>query len=251
MKITGNKKRPEQYVEEAKSGLTRESFAAAFRGFSPVQNIRMSKDQMDGFFAIADDYLRRKVAAKAMAKDRPKVLQDYRGCKSLMAGTERKLRNVKAYVQKSVTKERTSTVLAARYTIRHIERLEKTFEDWRYEIKRWEFKSKMYSPQPLGNEFMIELERYIADEFPRLDKDQQNALIGATMAGAGMYSARALSAEGDPLERIAMKRYRAEKYYRKMYVDGWSADFEEPGRVYLNVGSRRKKKAAAEKGRKP
>src|SRR5260370_16746560 len=64
----GDEKRPEEYIEGADTGVTRESFEQAFRTFfkesfdktDPAQNLlrQLTPEQIDGLFTIAHTYLR-------------------------------------------------------------------------------------------------------------------------------------------------------------------------------------------------
>jgi hypothetical protein len=237
---TESEKTPVEYLEEASSGIRRESFEKRFLDFLTAHDLDYSvhKRQMDVFFDIADEHLRERSAMRAMKKRC--FLQDYGRCEKLMDDTEKKLEKfqqcLQAVLRKSSSPAPWTSSLARSITteISSLQRkLEERFFDERHDIALQRSILSKLALKTAGNEFTLDLVKYMADEFPTFGEPERNVLVGAVMAGAGLYTSAELESDADPVERIPMKIWRAKRHYKKYYAG--------EGRVYSHIKPKKQK----------
>jgi hypothetical protein len=235
-RIVGDEKGPADYFEEATSPVSPESFRSAFRNFAPVQDLIVPRRTLDGFFRIADEFIRHKSATKAINKR--KMLGDYQRCKRLIAIAPCKLEALQHYFSRFSHERLSRTSAVASFISKQIVALKKTLDPHLEQVSHnidANIRLLQYAEvQAQEKQFTLELERFISHRFPDLKKaenkgDQDarekiDALIGAARAGAGLYTAEELRNEDSLLDRIPMLRYRARKYSKKV---AWDAERDE------------------------
>jgi hypothetical protein len=257
----GDEKRPEEYIEGADTGVTRESFEQAFRTFfkesfdktDPAQNLlrQLTPEQMDGFFTIADSYLRERVGTPT-TKTKRELLDDYRHCEKLMKGTEKRINELRDYAQQFLITGRSRTAPVARHIIAHVERLDSDLYDIRHSVDLHKRRVPKFLVKALTHEYVMELETFIENEFSTLDRKNRDILIAAALAGARVFTQKELMGGDDLLGRIPMKVSRAKEHHREAFIDNQpqSGDIDPAGRVFPVLTARKKKqKPVAGKGK--
>jgi hypothetical protein len=256
----GDEKRPEEYIEAADTGVTRESFEQAFRRLfeesfaktDPAQNLlrQLTPEQMDDFFTIADSYLRER-AGTPTTKTKRELLADYRRCDKLMKGTQQRIDKLRKFAEQSLTTGRSRTGPVARHIITQLdsfaESLDSDFYDVRHSVDLQKRRLPQFLVKNLPDEYVMDLEVFIEKEFPSLVRKNRNILIAAALAGAG------LSSGDDLLGLIPMKVSRAKKHHRKAFIDNQpqSGDIDPAGRVFPALTAGKKKQEAAAGRGKP
>ena len=244
----GDEKRPEEYIEAADTGVTRTSFEQAFRKFfidvldpgDPAMDIRLTPEKMDGFFTIADSYLRER-AGTPTTKTKRELLADYRRCEKLMKGTQQRIDKLRKFAEQFLTTGRSRTGPVASRIIARLdsfaESLNSDFYDIRHSIDPHKRRIPQFLVKNLTDQYVMHLEVFIGNEFSTLDRKTRNILIAAALAGAG------LSSGDDLLGLIPMKVSRAKTHHRKAFIDNQpqAGDIDPAGRVFPVLTARRKK----------
>lgn len=256
----GDEKRPEEYIEAAKTGVTRESFESAARKFfrerfdqsDPAQALlgQLTAAQMDGFFKIADNYLR-ELTGSPDAKTKRALLDDYRRCEKLIAGTEKQVNAIQARAKTFLSDGRSRTGPVARHIIDRATSLLSELFDIRHSINLQKGRLPLFLVKNLPNQYIMDLKISIGNEFPGLDSKSRDVLIAALWAAAKGYTGPELSSGDDLVGRIKMKVSRAREYQRKTFVDDppYSDGIYTPGTV-LRVRAKKQKAGAGNKERK-
>jgi hypothetical protein len=218
-------------MDEVDTGVTRLSFTQAFRAFAPADALQsqVGREPIDRFFAAADQYLRSKAAGKAI--DKRRMLADYKLSAKLIMGTDKKLEDIHAALQRIQSKvvkrgpTRTGPIvsdilkLSALWREQWQEKMKNDFDETLRNIRLQANLVELLRPNKEVAEFMIDLTNIIKSRFPRMVQEDRWALIGAAMAGARLYTAKDLqkAAEGkrDLIDRIRQKLVLAEKQRRK------------------------------------
>ena len=252
----GDEKRADEDIEEAQTRVTRQLFEQGFRGLfqklfdqsDPAQKLlaQLSPEQMDGFFIIADRYLR-ELAGTPKTKAKRALLADYRRCEELMAGTENQISGFREYAQGFLTPGPSRTGPVALRIITRLDSLAKKLESDFYAIRHsidiQEDRIPQLLVKNLTDDFVMNLEVFIGNEFSTLDRKNKDVLIAAALAGAGVFTQRELKKGEDLLGRIPMKVSRARKHFQKQITDNPTFDgyCDPPGRVFPILKARKKK----------
>jgi hypothetical protein len=222
MEILGDEKTVAEYMEGAlETGVTLQSFTKAFLNYPAAQELRPSVKRMPVrlFFKIADEFLRLRVAAKE-AK-RLKMIRDYQQGTKLIAGTQKRMTDFLAFLQKFPTTGRARTPPIARFVCGIIlpaqKQLEKTLEDTLRNIAAQQSLVEGLRRKTEVYEYIIDLERFISGRFPKMKVMDKAVLVGAALAGAKLFTEDDLS--NDPQGRLPRKIFLAMRYYKKQYQD--------------------------------
>lgn len=250
----GNENQPEDCID---TGITRESFERAFRKFlghvtdPDAQGLRVFTEQMDGFFKIADAFLRERYGSPSAERKR-ELLADYRKSGRLMKGVEQRLSELKKFADGFVTDRPSRRGPIASYIISQVdefaEEMDRNFYDIRHSIELQETRVPQLLVKTLTDEFISNLIIFIENEFP--DGKNRNILIAAAMVGARQFTAREMKEPGALLGRIPEKVSRAKKYYEKLSNRRPERDaFDPAGIVFpvLRARNKKQKSAAVEK----
>lgn len=227
MAILGNEKALLEYMEAVDTGVTRFSFAEAFRSFPPAKALQAQVDReaIDRLFAAADEYLRFKAVGKVI--DKRRMLADYKLAAKLIMGTNKKLEDMEAAarrIQSRVSKRgRTRTGPIARSILKRLTSFRKemkdAFADTLHNVQGHQSQLELLRPNKEVAEFIIAVTNILKARFPRMKLEDRSALIGAAMAGTNLYTAKELreAAEGkqDLIGRIPQKLVLAEIHRRE------------------------------------
>jgi hypothetical protein len=103
MAARGTEKGLLDYIEEADTGITRPSFAQAFRAFPPAKALQaqVGREAIDSFYAVANGFLQRRAASKAIDKrrmmaDPPQSLKLIQQVDSELVEIEQSVRKVRS-----------------------------------------------------------------------------------------------------------------------------------------------------------
>lgn len=239
MTTSTDKRSPDECIENASTGVTRESFEKAFREFGPAQPLLalIDKNAMDQLFTIADEHLRYDISVRAM--DRRSMGQDYGRWEKLLSGAERRLEELEEFVKGFIQPQspRASSEARAMLTqTRAFKRsLDRLFFGVEYRVRARRDQVLMLSVKSSVYEFTLDLDAFIRNRFPELKTKDREALLAAAMAGAGMYTKTELQ-DSSGVARMPMQVSRANKYYKQTYSD------RGVGRVYSYLGAGKKVK---------
>ena len=247
MSANADKRSPDEYIETASTGVTRESFENGFRSFKPTERLIALIDQgaMDILFSIADDYLHHDTGVREM--DRRSMGQDYGNWQKLLAGAEPQLEELQQFMKSFIRSGRPRTSSRARAMLKETKAFQRKLDDRffskEYRIRAQQAHLSVLKIKTAVYEYTLDLEAFIRDEFPTLGKLDRETLIAAAMAGARIYTA---SERNDPfvVDRIPMQVSRAKQYYKKCYSDPGA------GRVYSYRSTRKKVKNKQDKEKK-
>jgi hypothetical protein len=242
--MTAVKAKPtlDDYLASGRSDITRESFVKRFSAFLGAHDLdyKVLKKQMDELFEIADDHLRETSGMRAV--DTAMLLRDYGNCQKVIKDTRKRLKNLQVYLEKDTEEGGFTASLARSLTDELkalVERAEDVFSDTMSKIdgKKSLLQQIKVTRKTAQRELTHDLLTFIEIEFPTLNKKERNVLVGATMAGAGLYSKTTLESDAGPVEPIPMKVSRAKRHHRQYYLD--------PGveRAYPAIIVRKKKQS--------
>jgi hypothetical protein len=254
----GDEERPDESIENAQTGVTRQSFEQRFRRFftegfdksDPCHKLlgKIIRKQMDGFFTIADTFTR-ELAGTPGTKKKRKLLADYRNSEKLMAGTEERINEVREFARQFVTTGRSRTGPVARHILTQLDslqkRLDSDFDAIRHSIDIQKRRIPQFLVKTLAHDLLLDLEKYIGNEFPKLDRKNRDILIAAALAGAGVFTPQELKNGEDILSRIPMKVWRAKKHWKSVIDNQTDIEGNTPaGRVFTVLRARKKKQKA-------
>jgi hypothetical protein len=250
MAILGNEKRIAEFMEgKLDTGVTRKSFEERFRSYVAAEHLqqKVGKKQMGLLFKIVDQFWRGRVASKAAKEQR--LLKDYRASLRLIDGTKERLNELLRFAERFPTTRpslRTTPVADfIRDAISTVQkRLEPSLDETYRDVEGNLSMLVALHPKREVNELIIDLVRFISDEYPKMKKKDHAALIGAAVAGAGLLREDELADE--PQERVPRKIFLAIRDYKKHYQDAGE------GRVFpvLKRPTQKKQQGLARKRRK-
>jgi len=218
--------------------LTRQDFEERFRRYRDARRgaiVEVTVDQMDVFYAIAEEFVRDSRNLPGPGEDRKSQVDDAKNSKARMKGMKDRLDEVGRLLSPPIAPEQATTILpqSTRKELTAFRRdLEEEFE---FEGRRLEAVKSRASTKLARHaelEFTLDLLRFVRDSFPNLTDRKRRGLVEAAMAGAGCFTKSEIMARTQPTG-LRMKFKRAEEYKNKMYPDG---------RFYPHLGLLRKKK---------
>jgi len=190
---------------------------------------------MDSFYAVANGFLRRRAASKAIDKRRMKA--DPTQPLKLIQQVDSELVEIRQSVQKVRSKAlqqgRTRTEAVAGAIVKRValwrKDLKDTFAETIHDMRLHQEHRDMFLPNKEVDNFMIALRNVISFHFPEMGEKDRWALIGAAMAGAKLYRSKDFL-KSDPdylLSRVPVKIKRAESYAKEQYAEnGYRSVFE-------------------------
>src|ERR1035437_1943634 len=258
----GDEIQPEEDIETAETGVTRESFEQAFRTFllgvlnpdDAAQDIRLTQERSDAIFKIADSYLR-ELAGTPDENEKRKRIADYGKSEKLMKEIELGINQLRKFSETFLTTGRSNRSAVAAHIITQLDSLRKQldldFYDIRHSIALRKRRVRDYSRKNLTDDYVKHLDVFIGNEFSSLDTKNREILIAAALAAARVLTQEELSSPVDTLKRIPMKVSRAKKHHREAFEEG-QVDIEgiDPaGRTFpvLRAGKKKQKSAPGER----
>jgi len=256
----------------AAQNLTFETFKRRFSEFLAVYGLeaKVEKTQTEAFFEIVQKHFRERTSWGATKK--AILLRDHRGCEKLIRGIRKRLKDLVSYLDKFGKTPGPLTASLARESIEKIAS-EPTWEELlsgQEAIIRSQRALLSMIKDTVKNadrELTIDLLNFVAEEFPestakrrknqqkkkqKTQDDEENnvpkehkVLIGATLAGAGLYDEKTLAGDA-PIEMIPMKVSRAKKRNEAIY--------SVPGSERNNpsvIGRRKKERLLRQNNQKP
>jgi hypothetical protein len=206
----------------AAQNLTFETFKRRFSEFLAVHGLeaKVEKTQTEAFFEIVQEHLREKADLSAAKKEI--LLCDHRDCEKLIKGIRKRLKDLVSYLDKF---GKAPGPLTASLALESIEKIasEPTWKDLlsgQEAIIRSQKALRSMIKDTVKNadrELTIDLLSFIVEEFAGCPQRERNVLIGATLAGAGLYDEKILADDAGPVERIPMKVSRAKKRNEAIY----------------------------------
>lgn len=249
--MTASKTNPtlHEYLARGRPNLKRGAFSKRFGAFLEAHGLddKVLKSQMYELFEIAHEHQQEISGLRAV--DIPLLLQDYLDCEKLINETRESLKQLQISV-KAGTGEGGFTASLARSLTFDLKAFENTLEDLFFdkasemELEKSMLETIKVTRKTAQRELTHDLLTFIEIEFPNLDPKARNVLVGATMAGAGLFSEAILKKDAGPVESVPMKVTRANRHYQTYYVD--------PGveRTYPSAFRRKKKQDQEKKGKK-
>ncbi|MGA7567078.1 MAG: hypothetical protein WBW53_13575 [Terriglobales bacterium] len=223
--------------------VSRQSFEARFNRY---RNSRrgvvepVSTDQMDVFFALAEEYRRDSQNLPDKGEDRELLIDDANNSKRLMKGINDRMDKLERFILESAAPEHVATTILAQCAREKLTSFRSDLEqEFEFENRRIEAQERRLSTrlaQHAELEFTLDLLGFVRDSFSQLTETKRRRLIEAAMAGAGCFPKNEIMAGTQP-RRVGMKFLRAEKYQKEMYPEGRFY-------AYLKLVGKKKQKAA-------
>lgn len=238
-----SRKKHRNRLNYAAQDLTFETFKRRFSEFLAVHGLeaKVEKTQTDAFFEIVQEHFRERTSWGATK--RAILLRDHRGCEKLIKGIRKRLKDLVSYLDQFGNDTGPMTASLARESIGKIAS-EPTWEELlsgqevMLRSQRALLSMIKDTVKNADRELTIDLLNFIAEEFPestaekrknqqkkkqKTQDDEENnvpkehkVLIGATLAGAGLYDEKTLAGDA-PIEMIPMKVSRAKKRIEAIY----------------------------------
>ena len=224
MAILGNEKRIADIMwGKLDTGVTRKSFEERFRSYVAAEHLqqKVGKTQMRSLFKIVDEFWRVRIATQRLPKSND-CFEDDRARLQLIDGTRNRLNELLSFAEKfPTTRPSLRTTPVADFIRDAISTVQKKLkpsldETYRDVAGRLSMLVALH-PKREVNELVTDLVRFVSDEYPKMKKKDHAALIGATLAGAGLLREAELAS--DPQERVPRKIFLAMRDYKKHYQD--------------------------------
>ena len=232
--------------DQQKPILKWDEFEQRFRRYLPARAVPLyvTKEQMDRFFLIAEEYRRDALNLPALDENRQALREDAKASRALMAGIKKRLDETQRFVTEFAKTELVATAILSRRATDQVASLRRDLEkEFEFDDRRVEaLSTRLSTPfaQHAELEFTLDLLMLVREFFPKLKESEKRNLVVAAMAGAQCFSEDQLKG-GAPPGSVPMKFSRAKKYQKEMYPEG---------RVYAygkSPGKKKRKVAAGEK----